>query len=131
MKACQVNILTTVNGTTGEVRRKGSMELAETAAEIVYQDEGAEVVVKLQDGTLSIDRRGDYDLLLNFKQGEKCECSLGIDGSQGILHTKTEKLMYTISGDRFLLVLHYTLYTGGDPQAMQIRMTAKKAKGEI
>jgi len=124
---CQVSIITTVNGQEGEVKRAGNMVLAPLFATVVYEDNGANVTVKLEDGKLSIDRRGDYDLLLNFQLGQTCECTLGIEGSVGVLHTKTDKLMYTVSDDSFLLVLHYTLLTGGDPQEMRVRMTARKA----
>ena len=125
MKNCRITITTTVEGNTTEIVRDGQAMLTPVSARIAYCEENAEISITLKDGELQILRRGDYSQELRFKDGKTLAGKLGIGGVDGLIHTRTTRLSYSLSDFSLLLSLHYDLCIGDDPQSMKIRLFVK------
>lgn len=126
MSKCCLTIVTSADGRESKVVREGEMLLADDRVEIRYKEESAEFCFSFENGTVSVDRRGDYSLRLRLKKGETLAGTLGIGDSVGEVFTKTTRLQYAINGNSVLFVLRYELLTqGGEPQKMKIRIFAK------
>ena len=125
MQTCDVTISTKTNGQENKISRHGEMELSLTSAKVSYIEENARVTLALEKGVVTIARDGDYSLFLVLERGKIREGSLGINGSEGSIHTNTYRVAYSLTENSLLLSLHYDLLTGGDPQRMQIRLFSK------
>ena len=125
MQTCDVMISTKTNGQENKISRHGEMELSLTSAKVSYIEENARVTLALENGVVTIARDGDYSLFLVLERGKIREGSLGINGSEGSIHTNTYRVAYSLTENSLLLSLHYDLLTGGDPQRMKIRLFSK------
>jgi uncharacterized beta-barrel protein YwiB (DUF1934 family) len=126
MMNCRITITTTADEHTTETVRNGQATLSLFSAEIVYQEENAEINISLQDGVLKILRRGDYSQELYFQEGKTLAGKIGIGGADGVIYTRTKRLSYSLTDTSLLLSLHYDLCIGDDPQAMKIRLFVKR-----
>lgn len=126
MSKCYLTIVTSADGRESKVSREGEMFVTDDRVEIRYEEETAKSSVSFENGTVYIDRRGDYSLHLRLKKGETLAGTLEIGDSVGEVFTKTTRLQYAINDDSVLFVLRYELLTqGGEPQKMKIRIFAK------
>lgn len=125
MTACRLTITTSVDGKETDVSYDGQMTLTPLCATISYKEENAKVCLKLENGVVFIERKGDYTLSLLLKKGETCNGNVGIGGSVGDIQAYTTRLAYSVTDYSFMLSLHYTLFIGGEPQKMKLRLFAK------
>ena len=125
MKNCKLIITTTIDNQSTEIVRKTQASLSPFLTKIVYSEENAQVNITLENGVLHIERTGDYTQSLHFKDGEILEGRLGICGADGVIHTHTRKLSFSVTDTSLLLSLHYVLLVGDEPQDVKIRMFLK------
>jgi hypothetical protein len=126
MQKCKITITTMADGAPSDFSANGEMELKEGSAKLRYEDKGTIVDIALLDGRFYIKRVGEYTLSLCLENGRKTEGKLGIFQSEGVVHTFTEKLEYSIKKGSLLLFAHYDLIIGEEVQKMQIRLFAKE-----
>ncbi len=121
-----LTITTVADGKENEISREAEGILSHGLVQIKYREENAEVSLRLENGTVFIDRRGDYVLSLQLKKNERTKGELGINGSVGEIETQTARIAYSLTENSFMLSLHYSLLVGTEPQDMRIRLFAKK-----
>ena len=125
MQACRIEIATTADDQRTEFIKDGYCELSLQSATLRYDENGARVTLALENGVVTIRRTGDYSLSLVLKRNEVCAGTLGINGYEGSVQTKTTKLAYSLSEKSFLLSLHYALIIGAETQNMKLRIFVK------
>ena len=125
MKNCKITITTAIDNQSTETTREGQALLTPFKAKALYNEVGAQVEISLEEELLRIVRTGDYTQTLLFKNGETLEGKLGIGGSEGVIYTHTEKMIFSLSDSSLLLSLHYSLLIGDEPQDIKIRMFIK------
>lgn len=126
MKACRLTIATTVDDTQTEISRDGCFSVAPLFAELRYNETNAVVSLVLENGVVQVQRTGDYSLRLTLKEGETHVGTLGINGSEGVLQVKTERVAYSTTATSLLLSLHYRLLMGDETQEMKLRIFARE-----
>lgn len=131
MQKCFLTITSVADGKESSFARTGKFESSLNSTCICYQEENADVSLRLENGVVSIDRKGDYTLCLRLKKGEKTQGWLGINGTQGEIETETSRIAYSVTENSFMLSLRYTLLIGGERQDMKFCLYAKtENKGE-
>ncbi len=125
MKACEVSIITMVDGEKRSFSCKGSMEVSVFGTQIFYSEPNANVQVSLGKETATIVRQGDYTLSLLLKRGEMTVGKLGIGGNEGEIQVYTYKVEYSIRENAVMAILHYDLLMGDGRQQMKLRMVAR------
>ena len=126
MQPCRITIATTADGQKSEISREGFCLVLDGGAKLRYQDGGALVALRLENGEVFIQRTGDYTLRLHLKENEITSGTLGIHGAEGAVQVKTEKIAYSIThGVSLLLSLQYSLIIGAETQKMKLRIFAK------
>lgn len=125
MKACEVSIITMVDGEKRSFSCKGSMEVSVFGTQIFYSEPNANVQVSLGKETATIVRQGDYTLSLLLKRGEMTAGKLGIGGNEGEIQVYTYKVEYSIRENAVMAILHYDLLMGDGRQQMKLRMVAR------
>lgn len=126
MQDCRITIATTIDGKTTEITRDGFCVLSLLSAKLCYEEDGASVTLGLENGVVTINRIGDYTLSLTLIEKEVCDGVLGINGAEGAIKVKTNKIAYSLTETSLLLSLGYTLIISGEPQEMKLRIFAKK-----
>ena len=126
MQVCRITIATTIDGNTTEITRDGFCSLSLLSAKVCYEEDGAKVRLGLENGVVTINRIGDYTLSLTLIENKICDGVLGINGAEGAIQVKTNKLAYSLTETSLLLSLGYTLMISGEPQEMKLRIFAKK-----
>ena len=130
MRACKVTITTLADGVENSIARNGEMDLSALGGILRYTEENASVEITLKDETATVERQGDYSLLIPLKKDVLCNGQLGICGNVGDVQTYTHKIAYTTTKDSLLLVLHYDLIISGETQKMRLRLLARYVEGE-
>lgn len=125
LQNCTVEISTTVDGVETQIKRKGKLGLFPRSVELSYTDENANVQLRLQGETATIERTGDYTLRLCLENGQTRSGWLGIGGAEGELQVFTRKIAYLIGKNSLLASLQYTLRIGDEPQEMKLRISAR------
>ncbi|MBO5412026.1 MAG: DUF1934 family protein [Clostridia bacterium] len=128
LQECMIEISTTVDGVETRIKRKGGLKLSVGEVKLFYLDEQAEVTLLLQGETATIDRKGDYTLHLVLENGKITQGVLGIRGAEGEMQALTHKITYSVTQNSLLASLKYALLLGGEPQEMQIRISARLVK---
>ena len=121
-----LTITTVADGKTSEISREAEGILSYGLVQINYCEENAEVRLRLENGTVFIDRQGDYTLSLKLRKNERTQGELGINGAVGEVETHTTRIAYSLTDTSFMLSLHYSLLVGVEAQDMRIRVFAKK-----
>ena len=121
-----LTITTVTDGKANEISRESEGLLSHDLVQIKYREKNAEVVLRMEAGTVFIERRGDYTLSLKLRKNERTRGELGINGSVGEVETQTTRIAYSLTDNSFMLSLHYSLLVGGEAQHMRIRLFAKK-----
>lgn len=124
MQACDVTIVTTVDGRESSIVRKGELSLA-LPATLRYAEEDATVTVTFDRATATIVRTGDYGLSLRLVQGETTEGSLGLGGAAGAIQAQTTRVGYAVGENSLLATLRYALVFGTERQEMRLRISAR------
>lgn len=121
---CQVTLTTTVDGKKTRVVRKGDLLISENQTRIVYEEENAVVTVCVEDGGVTLARKGDYSLYLRLEKGKILDGSLGIGGSEGSIRVKTERIGYFLAENEIVLDLKYVLLAG-EEQNTRVKIEAR------
>lgn len=121
-----LTITTVIDGKTSEISREAEGILSHGLVQINYCEENAKVSLRLENGTVFIDRQGDYTLSLKLRKNERTQGELGINGAVGEVETHTTRIAYSLTDTSFMLSLHYSLRVGVEAQDMRIRLFAKK-----
>ncbi len=121
---CKVKITTAVDGKRTQIVRHGCLEHTSTESVLTYTEENARISVRLQNGTVSLLREGDYSLSIRLEKGKTLDGSLGLGGNVGKIHAQTDKIGYAVTENSLVLDLKYTLLAG-EPQKMQVKIEAK------
>ncbi len=103
---------------------QADMELNALSAVLCYKQGDAEVVVRVFSNGIVVERKGDYGLRLDLREGEKTKGTLSIAGNEGEIDVYTEKSAYSISKSHLLVRLQYSLYFGQEKQDMRLRLSA-------
>jgi uncharacterized beta-barrel protein YwiB (DUF1934 family) len=93
-------------------------------AEVKYAIDGDECTLKVCDGSVEQLRRGEVDIKLTFKQGQKTLCILGDEGMRGGYEIFTQLLHSSIGALGVFVKLHYT--SGADKEVIKMHITAIK-----
>ncbi|MBQ8343101.1 MAG: DUF1934 family protein [Clostridia bacterium] len=125
MQACQVMISTKADGTGNEIIREGEMDIFPRSANLVYREENALVKLSLHDAKAEIVREGDYTLSLFLESGKTTKGTIGINGNNGEILTKTHAVEYKIAENYVVTRLAYDLLIGTEKQEMELRLLAK------
>lgn len=125
MQTCQITLTTTADGRENTVTQKGKMRLTPTPIHLSYVENGASVCMEIEQSTVRVVRKGDYDLDLLLLDGKKGEGSIGLGGSNGGIETFTHKLSLSVKENAFLLTLRYDLLIGKEVQHVKLRILAK------
>lgn len=128
MKRCRLTITTVADGQQTEFSCEGQLSLSLCAAELFYNQNGAQVSLVLDGETAKIERVGDYSLRLYLKSGEKTDGALILGGNEGEIQVYTHRVSYSVGKDSLLLSLHYDLLFAGDKQEMKLRILARYIK---
>lgn len=126
MKKYLVTITTLIDNQTTEFTYKGEGEISPSFAKLRYIEDNAQTQLSLSNGIVCISRKGDYTLELSFEKGKIRKGVLGINGTNGEVHTNTTRIAYSLSESSLLLSLHYALLAGGEPQETKVRLFAKE-----
>ena len=124
MQSGFLSIVTTVDGVESRFSCQADMELNALSAVLSYKQEDAEVVVRVFSGGIVVERKGDYGLRLDLREGERTKGTLSIAGNEGEIDVYTEKAAYSISKSHLLVQLQYSLYFGQEKQDMRLRLSA-------
>jgi uncharacterized beta-barrel protein YwiB (DUF1934 family) len=125
MKDCRLTITTVVNNEENSIMRKGKMQLSPLFAELIYEENGAQVHLKVEKDCAYVERQGDYTLSLCLQQGKQTVGRIGILGSEGEVGVSAYKVAYSIGKDSFMLSLHYDLLFGEEKQEMKLRLLSR------
>jgi uncharacterized beta-barrel protein YwiB (DUF1934 family) len=106
------------------------MEWNSLSAVLRYTQENATITVSLSNGELKIDRTGDYGMSLLLRENESTVGTLSIAGNEGALEVYTERLAYSITKNRLLMQIYYTLNFGTEKQNMRLRINASQTSLE-
>lgn len=123
-KSCKLNIITSADGAETSFSKNAKMRVSENDVFILYNDENAEVSLRLFEDGAEIVRRGDYSLELRLKTGEETDGSLGISGAQGGIRVFTHRADYRAGETSVVAMLDYVLLMSGEEQKMKIRLAA-------
>ena len=125
MKACRLTISTTIDGKETRVTRDGEYSFDEQGVRLCYREENAVVGLLLKDSTLTVERRGDYRMLLRLCENCTLQGELGIGDSVGDIRIQTLKLQSRAEKDAWLLLAEYVLLAGTQPQKTKLRLSVK------
>lgn len=125
MKLCRFSITTTADGQENSFVKDGEMQLSTEEITLVYREENALVRMVLRGETATIQREGDYSLLLNLQRGMKTAGEIGIGGSCGEIEIITHRIQYATMENSLLLSLQYDLIISGEKQKMQLRLLGR------
>lgn len=121
---CQVALTTTVDGKKTRVTRKGNLLISDNQTRITYEEENAFIAVCIENGIVTLTRKGDYSLYLRLEKGKTLDGSLGLGGSEGAIQVKTERIGYFFSKNEVVLDLKYVLLAG-EPQNTRVKIEAR------
>lgn len=125
MQACDISIITTVDGEKSSFSCKGNMELSVCGAQLFYSEPNASVKVVLDKETAKVIRQGDYSLALPLQRGAMTVGTLGIGGNEGEIQVYAYKIEYSIRENAVMAILHYDLLMGEGRQEMKLRIVAR------
>ena len=125
MRKCKVTITTLADGSENTITRLGEMEMSSSGGYLSYQEENAKVCIRLQGALATIERVGDYSLLLPLEQNVFHDGEIGIGGGSGTVQTYAHKIAYVTTKDSLLLLLHYDLIISGDIQKVRLRLVTR------
>ena len=125
VQACNFKITTTVDGQENTVLRSGQIEELEDGFLLLYNEENAQVSIRLGKGFAVIERQGDYSLHILLKLGKTQEGLLGLGGSQGKVLVQTHHLKFGLDGRAFKLAAGYDLLFGEEKQKMRLHLRAQ------
>jgi uncharacterized beta-barrel protein YwiB (DUF1934 family) len=129
MQTCDITIVTNADGQETSVSKTGVWSVLPNAEiSLQYEETNAKICMTVGKDEVRVDRTGDYTLSLLLKQGKRCEGKIGIGGNEGKVFTQTKKLERKEKDGSLLLILHYDLLIGDEPQKMKLRLHAKKLK---
>ena len=122
---CQVTIVTIADGSKTRFVREGVLLVTPTEVALSYTEENAETTLVLRDGKITMVRKGDYTLSLQFEKGKTLDGSLGLGGNVGGIKVKTDRIGYSVTEKNLTVRLKYQLLMDGEPQKMQVSIDAK------
>ncbi len=126
MAICKLTIRTIADGTENKIVRMGKIEEDDKGVTLRYREENAEVFLRVFGKRAQVQREGDYSLLLPLAEGEKSVGALGLGGTEGEVEITTERVECTQGKEETKIALRYVLLFNGDPQKMQLEITAMK-----
>ena len=125
MQRAFLTITTTVDGVSNRISRDAEMELSSFSALLRYEEQGAFVNVKVENGIVTYLREGDYGLSICLIEGKQTEGTLCLGASRGSMLVETKKIQYNISKSGLLLKAEYTLLFGEEKQEMRLNISAR------
>lgn len=126
---CSIEIKSTVDGETSVVSANGKVIKEPSEMRFDYSLDGDECTLTVTDSEVVQTRRGEHNIKLTFKKGEKTECLLGSGLFSGTVSVFTEDFQYSICSINkrlgavhiFMLTLNYML----EEQKIKINFSAK------
>ncbi len=123
-KRCELTIKTTADGQESSLVRIGALTEKEEGFLLEYNEEGAQVAVRLSNGKAVLQRKGEYELYLPLEKGESVG-EIGFGGSTGSLVIQTQLVQYAFVKNTLTVALQYDLQFGEEKQQMQLYITAR------
>lgn len=130
MQACTLHILSTADGENRQFKADGEFFYSKEKTEIVYFQDGARVLVQIEGNGVLLDRKGDYELSLPLKEGERTIGRIGLGGALGEVEISTKKIFCAIDGDGGEFSAEYALHFSAEIQRMKLRLKIKGKKNE-
>lgn len=127
MNNCSILIKTVADGVENTVRRDGKFLVGETV-KICYAEQSAEICLTIENGCVTIERKGDYGMFLQLTPHTITAGTLSISGNQGEIRVQTERVECTQSENGLRVRLQYTLLIGNERQEMQLFIVVKQRK---
>lgn len=125
MQPCRIEISTKTDGKETRVVKAGRMQLSSTSLALLYEENGGQVELTMQNGAVEISRKGDYSMFLHLEKGRITDGFIGVNGQSGKMQTRTNRLAYALNEKSALFSLHYDLLIGEEPQEMKLRIFAQ------
>ncbi len=124
MKACILNVVSTVDGKENTFSYQATLELSDCSALLRYKEEGAETEIYFAGNEARIEKRGEYGLSLCLKEGERTKGALTVAGSLGAIEVQTVRVGYSVRKNSLLAVLKYAMIFEKEIQEMSLRIKA-------
>ena len=126
MQECSLHILSSVDGETKQFRQDGEFFVSDEKTEIRYMQEGSSVCILITaDGTL-IERKGEYELSLLLREGQKTLGKIGLGTSFGNVEISTKKILCQQKDVGVSFSAEYALHFGAELQRMKLRIKVNK-----
>lgn len=92
LRSCFLQIVTSADGEESNFSTEAEMELLPRSAVLRYRHGEGDVVLRIEERAVALERGGDYLLRLNFSEGEALPGVIGLAGAEGSVETKTHRL---------------------------------------
>ena len=125
LRSCFLQIVTSADGEESNFSTEAEMELLPRSAVLRYRHGEGDVVLRIEERAVALERGGDYLLRLNFSEGEALPGVIGLAGAEGSVETKTHRLGCSVGKDSVLLSMRYTLRFDRGDQEMKLRLFAR------
>lgn len=130
MKKCSLTIITCADGQETNFSCEAEMELSPLSASLHYIQDGGDTVISFAERKVTIQRTGDYSILLNLEEGIIREGKLSIGSNDGNFQVISKKVSYAITDKSLLASFHYQLLFEGGTQDMKLRLNAREIYSE-
>ena len=106
---CRIEIKSIIDGDLSTVTSQGSVVKSNSEIRFKYTLDGDECALTLTDSEVKQTRKGENDISMTFRKGERTECTLASGGFSGSFPVYTHELDKKETSKDLTLKIVYTL----------------------